>query len=534
MSILDASPKTSVKLLVGRQYELLDVVRSVIEHRITVVLGPRRIGKTSLVKVALSVLSGNERLEGLRLKARFIPIYVDMWSIIAITRSSRHFFEYLDNIVLRALEEYDKGVAEDYRKHTRMIKESIVKEGGIDAIARVSGRKGIMYRYSSEAARCLDELNTVLAKHGRKAVLAIDEAQELGTLKPFSPTAWLAHIHDNLTQIHVLLSGSYVGLLKRVLHPRQRDPLYGRDINRIRVGKLDPSSLSAILLKGLAERGIQPSSEFSETLMRIVGLLIDAELAQHIPLSSRALHESRDRVQAIWRSLVELHNKARRLSSTTPFKSIPQEILNTMLEYLMQFIILIETPLLHSLLVYYAANLIMEIGFNLNTFSLMLPEERIEQIKPFIDFLANPGAKALAILSLFTLSGSPSLVISLAKKLPNNFTEEDLLRIGLQVLDESYRAVCDEVNRFIESYSKKPEIITTILYSLYTSPRTWSSIAQILTQQGIDKKSVNENLRTLVELGYIAKYKEGVNTYYYITDPLLFYALKEKCIKTKT
>ena len=53
MSILDTAPKTSVKLLVGRQQELQEIVRSVIEHRITVVLGPRRIGKTSLIKVAL-------------------------------------------------------------------------------------------------------------------------------------------------------------------------------------------------------------------------------------------------------------------------------------------------------------------------------------------------------------------------------------------------------------------------------------------------------------------------------------------------
>jgi len=532
MSILNGYPKTSVKLLVGRERELLDVVKSIIEHRITVVLGPRRIGKTSLVKVALSVLSGNERLKGLRLDVKFIPIYVNMWSIIATSRSSRYFFEYLDNTVLRALEEYDKGVANDYRKHTRMIEESVAKEGGIDVFTRVSGRKEITYRFSPEVARCLDELNTILVKHRRKAILAIDEAQELGTLKPFSPTAWLAHVHDNLTQIHVLLSGSYVGLLKRVLHPRHRDPLYGRDINRVSVGKLDPSSLLIILLKGLEERGIEPSSEFSRTLMRVVELLIDAKIAQHIPLSSKALQESRDRIQAIWKSLVELYNKAHELSVTTPFKPIPQEILNTVLEYLMQLLILIRSPLFHSLLVYYAANLVMEIGFNIDAFSLMMSEESIEQIKPFIDFLANPGAKALTILSLFTLSGSPSLAISLAKKLPNNFTEEDLLKIGLQVLDECYRAVCDEVNKFIENYSKKPEIIATILYSLYTTPRTWSSIAQTLIRQGVDKKSVNENLRTLVELGYIAKYKEGINTYYYITDPLLFYALKEKCIKT--
>lgn len=496
MSILDTAPKTSVKLLVGRQQELQEVVRSVIEHRITVVLGPRRIGKTSLIKVALRVLSGKEKLSNLKLETRFIPIYIDMWSIVATTRSSRKFFEHLDNMVLRTLEDYDEDIARDYRKRMRLAEELVDREASLQAVLRFGGKRGVLYRYPLDATRCLDELDAVLAKHGRKAILAIDEAQELGTLKPFSPTAWLAHIHDNLTRVHVLLSGSYIGLMKKVLHPKQRDPLYGRDINRINIGKLDPGSLLSILLKGLEERGIGPSREFSQMLEDVAAVLRDARLAHQLPLYKDALHE-----------------------------------LGSVLGgFTVLLLALVSEQLLSSFMVYYAANLLMQIGFDPELFAMELPEEKSEEVKPLIEFLASPVAKAFAVLSLFMLSGSPSLVISLAKKLPNGFTEDDLLRVGLRVLDESYRAVCDEVNRLIGSYSKKPEIIVTILYSLYSSPRTWGSIVKLLTRYGVDKKSVNENLKTLVELGYIAKYKEGVNTYYYITDPLLFYALRERCI----
>ena len=41
MPLLDAAPKSSVKYLVGRDAELWNVIRSVIDHRITVVLDPR-------------------------------------------------------------------------------------------------------------------------------------------------------------------------------------------------------------------------------------------------------------------------------------------------------------------------------------------------------------------------------------------------------------------------------------------------------------------------------------------------------------
>ena len=210
---------------------------------------------------------------------------------MATTRSSRKFFEHLDNMVLRTLEDHDEDIARDYRRRMRLAEELVDREASLQAVVHFGGKREVLYRYPLDATRCLDELDAVLAKHGRKAILAIDEAQELGTLKPFSPTAWLTHIHDNLTRVHVLLSGSYIGLMRKVLHPKQRDPLYGRDINRINIGKLDPGSLPSILLKGLEERGIWPSREFSRMLEDVAAVLRDARLAHQLPLYKDALHE---------------------------------------------------------------------------------------------------------------------------------------------------------------------------------------------------------------------------------------------------
>jgi len=282
-----------------------------------------------------------------------------------------------------------------------------------------------------------------------------------------------------------------------------------------------------ILLRGLEERGVKPSSEFVEVLSSVVDLVTSADLAQYMPLYSVALDESRSRVEQLLKGVEELETRVRELLSRRGPSGL--ELVMSAFTALMYRALI--RPLLCALIVYYAASLLLGTGFDHRAFASTLPEEEAERVKPIIDIFARPGSRALAVLSLMALSGSPSLVISLAKKLPQNFTEEDLVDAGLHVLEEGYRAVCDEVNRFIESYSKKPEIIATILYDLYTSPRTWSHIVQTLTSIGVDRKSVRENLRTLMELGYVAKFRAGINAYYYIADPLLLYALREECVR---
>jgi len=529
LSILDAAPKTSVKCLVGRDDELRVVVKSVLRHRITVVLGPRRIGKTSIVKTALVVLSGRERVEGIHINTKYIPIYIDMWGITAATQSSREFFEHLDNTILHVLSEHAPDILNEYRKSMHSVGEEIETRIGVEKFIAIGRSKKGRYGYPTFSVKCLDVLNDMLEKHGFKAVLAIDEAQELGSLKPFNPTMWLAHIHDHLTSIHVLLSGSYVGLMKKVLQPRQRDPLYGRDINRINVGKLSPVALIEILLRGLKERGVKPSDSFRETMNNLLLAFIGTDIVQHLPLSKKP-PESDISTRIMLSRLSQLRQQLEEAIKSSERRTGQAIEWGTVLKLMVQFMVEAMAGLLHSFLVYYAANALMAIGFDTNVFSTMLPEAETQHLSPIANFLSRQGGKAFAILSLFILSGSPSLIINLVKKLPNNFSEEDLFRVGLEVLNDSYRAVCDEINRFIASYSKKPEIILTILYSLYSSPKNWSSLVEPLAQRGIDKKSVSENLKTLVELGYIAKMRIATNTYYYIVDPLLFYALKERCI----
>ena len=52
-SLFDIPPKRDPKLLFGRERDLTDLVKYLHEKRWTILLGPRRVGKTSLAKCAI-------------------------------------------------------------------------------------------------------------------------------------------------------------------------------------------------------------------------------------------------------------------------------------------------------------------------------------------------------------------------------------------------------------------------------------------------------------------------------------------------
>ena len=78
----DPRVKERVKDLYDREKELLAVLRSIEETPITVVLGPRRVGKSSIIKTALNILAGKEKFKEYKPKHKYIPIYVDARKLV--------------------------------------------------------------------------------------------------------------------------------------------------------------------------------------------------------------------------------------------------------------------------------------------------------------------------------------------------------------------------------------------------------------------------------------------------------------------
>lgn len=91
MSLFTLNPKESPKQLFGREKELEDLVRIVQARRWVAVLGPRMVGKTSLLKAAGILLE----------KQKMKVLYVNLWG----AKGSNDFLRAL----ARALNE-DKSI----------------------------------------------------------------------------------------------------------------------------------------------------------------------------------------------------------------------------------------------------------------------------------------------------------------------------------------------------------------------------------------------------------------------------------------
>ena len=241
--LFDPRPKERREDLYGRERELQELLEALRgECPLILLLGVRRIGKTSLLKVAL--------------------------------RESSQPYIYLD---LRVLEE------EGYSKVVlyRMLSEELSRlqsswnrlrrwlgsvKGVEIAGVRVEldwGREGV--RLSS----LLNSLNGWAGEEGVYLTLAFDEAQLLrnmmGGKGRIDFRSLLAYAYDNLPNLKFILTGSEMGLLMDFIGAENPEsPLYGRYREEITLEGFDEETSIGFLRAGFLEHGMKPD----ETTLR--------------------------------------------------------------------------------------------------------------------------------------------------------------------------------------------------------------------------------------------------------------------------
>jgi len=197
---------------------------------IMLVLGLRRSGKSSVIRIALNELN-------------FPYIYIDLRKF-----EETGYISYKD-LILELQREINRLTKRfpnviDFLKRIEGVKimgnEIILKWGG-------KGR----VNFSS----LLESLNDWAED---KVVLAIDEAQELINLgggANLLPT--FAYSFDNLNKIKVILSGSKMGLLYRYLGKENpKSPLYGRAMNEIELKPFNREKSEEFLKLGFSQLNI--------------------------------------------------------------------------------------------------------------------------------------------------------------------------------------------------------------------------------------------------------------------------------------
>ena len=252
--LFDELVKENIRDFYDRRREMELLKNGILEcRRIILILGIRRIGKSSLIKVTLN--------------HNKIPyIYIDVRSIY---RQYNYISSYAIHYALEsALNRLSKSSfwskLLDYLKNIR----------GVSVM-------GVEVRFSESPQKItvimpqlFNALNDWASDNKSKIALVFDEAQYLRYSK-INFRSIIAYIYDNLPYITVVLSGSEVGLLHDFLRVNDpRSELYGRYMYEIVLKRFNREQSIDFLYKGFQEYGIEPPTDIIEEAASAFGGIV--------------------------------------------------------------------------------------------------------------------------------------------------------------------------------------------------------------------------------------------------------------------
>lgn len=270
--------------MVGPTGEAVSKVRGAVdEGRFIVILGARRVGKTSIVKTFLHTYN-------------YGFIYFDLPS-----------YMNLSAVGLRSLVPEEIGFGE-----AQLTGEARLNLSVISLVLRNEKTTGEVFQ------RNLLSLLRELNRKRRKTVVVFDEAQVLAFIKGINYREILQFIHDNYENIVVVLTGSMPGLLEKLISPAEAEkPGFARYIEEIRIPRWAGNEAVNYLIEGLGEKGVDYQSEelneAYEELSGVPGFISYYGLLRSEGLSHRdALNKTVEYAVAEWerdlRSFLNVYN----------------------------------------------------------------------------------------------------------------------------------------------------------------------------------------------------------------------------------
>jgi len=251
--LFDINPKENRRDLFDRERELSETYEALkLGERFIIVYGVRRIGKTSLLKVAL-----NDSI--------YPFVIVDVRAIY-----------YSENIVSAPV--LVRYLLEGFKSHMRVYER--VKFDLKEALKRIHKiRIGEFEIEIEPGARVpltsvLSCINEWCRDHGMRFVFVFDEAQYLrfSNVRYDGVFAWAI---DNLGNLTFILTGSEVGILRDFLRIEDAEsPLFGRYRREIYVDRFSRDASISFLVQGFRELNIEPSMDEIEEIVNTFNGLV--------------------------------------------------------------------------------------------------------------------------------------------------------------------------------------------------------------------------------------------------------------------
>jgi len=249
--LFDPVPKEAREELFDREGELNELeAYAKSSSPLILVLGVRRIGKTSLLKVFIN-------------ESDYPAIYVDARKLSEYGYSKAGLYRVL---------------AESFNKQRRLV------ERLVEYLKRIKGIRvldiGVEFDWRSKElslSSILEKLDEYAEEEGKFFLVVIDEAQELRYLRGHGRIDFrsiIAYAYDNLHYVKFILSGSEVGVLHEFLgFNNYTSPLYGRVRSIVTLERFSRDKSVEFLEEGFNEAGFKaPRDLLCEVVEKLDGI----------------------------------------------------------------------------------------------------------------------------------------------------------------------------------------------------------------------------------------------------------------------
>ncbi len=222
--LFDLTPKDSPEALFGREKEIAELVRLIKAGRWVTVLGPRMVGKTSLIKAARARLDRQ-------------TVYVNLWGARGV--------QGLLNALVQSINAS--------MSLSQKIKDSASRIEGLTI-----GPSGLSVTMPRKPLTTLWNLLDLLGRQDENLVIELDEVQELSAVSG-QLLKVLANIFNTHPGVVFVFTGSMFGLIRTLLNPESsRSPMYGRPPAELYLHRFSKEQATEFLRQGFKEYKVNP------------------------------------------------------------------------------------------------------------------------------------------------------------------------------------------------------------------------------------------------------------------------------------